>query len=177
MNQQSDHSRHRQEIEDRPDLSCRPDAAARMHLTLGCVHEHEANWEAAIASYRQVLAYDPQDPAVNYFGNNNLAYSLIQMGCFDEAEDYCLAAIDVDVRRHNAHKNLGLVFQGQGRWLDAAHSFLTAHNLNPQDPRALHHLEQLVTARPMLLTQSDSLRAGVKSMRNAIVEGDCAVMQ
>jgi tetratricopeptide (TPR) repeat protein len=156
---------------------CGPDDAARAHLTLGCVHEHEADWEAAIASYRQVLANDPQDPTVKYYGNNNLGFSLIQLGRFDEAEDYCLAAIEVDVHRHNAHKNLGLVHQGQGRWLDAALSFLTAYELNPRDPRAWHHLEQVLAARPVLLKQSESLRAGVEAMQKAIVDGDCSVMQ
>jgi Tfp pilus assembly protein PilF len=88
------------------------DDAARAHLTLGCIHEHEADWTAAVESYRQVLACEPCDPTVQYFGNNNLGYSLIQLGRFDEAEDYCTAAIAIDEQRHNAHKNLGLVCQG-----------------------------------------------------------------
>ena len=177
MNQENDNQRHRQQAEELLARSCQPDDAARAHLTLGCVHEHELDWEAAIASYRQVLANDPQDPTVKYFGNNNLGYSLIQMGRFDEAEDYCLAAVDVEGHRHNAHKNLGLVYQGQGRWLDAALSFLTAYELNPRDPRAWHHLEQVLAARPILLKQSESLRAGVDAMQKAIVEGGCSVMQ
>ena len=98
-------------------------------------------------------------------------------GRFDEAEDYCLAAVDVEGHRHNAHKNLGLVYQGQGRWLDAALSFLTAYELNSRDPRAWHHLEQVLAARPVLLKQSESLRAGVDAMQKAIVEGGCSVMQ
>lgn len=177
MNQQNDDQRHRKQAEELLTRTCQPDEAARAHLTLGCVHEHESNWEAAIASYRQVLARDPEDTAVKYFGNNNLGYSLIQLGRFDEAEDYCLAAVDVDVHRHNAHKNLGLVYQGQGRWLDAALSFLTAYELNPRDPRAWHHLGQVLAARPALLKQSESLRAGVEAMQKAIVEGGCSVMQ
>jgi hypothetical protein len=85
-----------------------------------------------------------------------------------KAEDYCLAAIDVEGHRHNPHKNLGLVYQGQGRWLDAALSFLTAYELNPRDPRAWHHLEQVLAARPALLKQSESLRAGVEAMQKAM---------
>ena len=177
MSQENDDQRHRQQAEELLARPCRPDEAARAHLTLGCVHEHELDWEAAIASYRQVLDCDPEDPAVKYFGNNNLGYSLIQLGRFDEAEDYCLAAIEVNGHRHNAHKNLGLVYQGQGRWLDAALSFLTAYELNPRDPRAWHHLEQILAVRPALLKQSESLRAGVEAMQKAIVEGGCSVMQ
>ena len=177
MNQENDDQRHRQQAEALLARPCPPDEAARAHLTLGCVHEHELDWEAAIASYRQVLASDPQDPTVMYFGNNNLGYSLIQMGRFDEDEDYCLAAVDVEGHRHNAHKNLGLVYQGQGRWLDAALSFLTAYELNPRDPRAWHHLEQVLAARPAPLKQSESLRAGVEAMQKAISGGGCTVMQ
>jgi tetratricopeptide (TPR) repeat protein len=177
LNQENDDQRHRQQAEELLAKPCRPDEAARAHLTLGCVHEHELDWEAAIASYRQVLANDPQDLTVKYFGNNNFGYSLIQLGQFDEAEDYCLAAIEVDVHRHNAHKNLGLVYQGQGRWLDAALSFLTAYELNPRDPRAWHHLQQLLVAKQELLRQSDALRAGVKAMKEVIAGGGCAVMQ
>lgn len=176
MNEKDKDEALRKQAEELLARPCRPDDAARAHLTLGCVHEHEADWEAAIASYRQVLANDPQDPVVQYFGNNNLGYSLIQLGRFDEAEDYCLAAIDVDVHRHNAHKNLGLVYQGQGRWLDAALSFLLAYELNPRDPRAWHHLEQALASRPALLRQSDSLRSGVEARRAARAAGGCVTL-
>jgi tetratricopeptide (TPR) repeat protein len=175
LNQENDNQRHRKQAEELLARSCQPDDAARAHLTLGCVHEHESNWEAAIASYRQVLANEPQDPTVQYFGNNNLAYSLIQLGRFDEAEDFCTAAIEVEERRHNAHKNLGLVYQGQGRWLDAALSFLTAYEFNSRDPRALHQLEQLLSARPDLLHSSASLRARVAAVKQN--DGGGAFMQ
>jgi Flp pilus assembly protein TadD len=105
-----------------------------------------------------VLACDPEDPAVKYFGNNNLGYSLIQLGRFDEAEDYCLAAIEVNGHRHNAHKNLGLARAGQGRWLDAALSLTEAARLCPEDPRAWLHLQKLLAERPALLDQSAQLR-------------------
>jgi hypothetical protein len=49
--------------------------------------------------------------------------------------------------------------------------------LNPRDPRAWHHLEQVLAARPVLLKQSESLRAGVKAMQEAISGGGCTVMQ
>jgi tetratricopeptide (TPR) repeat protein len=177
MNEQDKDEALRKQAEELLARPCGLDDAARAHLTLGCVHEHDADWEDAIASYRQVLVNDLQDPVVQYFGNNNLGYSLIQLGRFDQAEDYCLAAIDVDVHRHNAHKNLGLVYQGQGRWLDAALSFLTAYQLTPQDPRAWHHLEQILAARPALLTQSEALRSGVDAIKQAMATGGFSLMQ
>jgi Flp pilus assembly protein TadD len=158
MNQRDDKQWHRMQAEELLARPCSSDDAARAHLTLGCVHEHEADWEAATASYRKVLACDPQDPIVKYFGNNNLGYSLIQLGRFDEAEDSCLAAIDVDAHRYNAHKNLGLARAGQGRWLDAALSLAEAARLCPEEPRAWLHLQRLLAERPALLDQSTQLR-------------------
>ena len=146
------------------------DELARAQLTLGCISEHERDWPAAIDHYRTVLATDPRDPMICYFGNNNLGYSLIQLGRFDEAEEFCEAAIEIDGQRHNAHKNLGLVQEGQGRWLDAAFSFATAYRRNPHDPRAWRHLEQLLAARPQLLGQSAELRGEVDALR-ALLDG------
>lgn len=134
------------------------DDRARDYLTLGCVSEGEKDWDSAIANYRLALAAVPTNAFLQYFSNNNLGFSLIQQGWFAEAEGYCIAAIEIDPSRHNAHKNLGLVRQGQGRLLDAAFCFVSAYRLRPGDERALSHLEQLVTANPQLLMCSDRLR-------------------
>jgi len=48
------------------------------------------------------------------------------------------------MERHNAHKNLGLNLQGQGRYLEAAHCLLRVAQTAPQDLRALAHLEDLL---------------------------------
>lgn len=150
-----------------------PDDVARAYVTLGCVCEHESNWEAAISNYARAIASAPQDKSLRYFGNNNLGYSLIQLGRFDEAEEYCEAAIEVDEERHNAHKNLGLAFQGQGRWLDAAFCFSRAARISPSDPRSLWHLEQLLSSRPDLLDQSPELRREVEHLQDLIDGNGC----
>jgi tetratricopeptide (TPR) repeat protein len=138
------------------------DDQARAFVTLGCVSEHEEDWEAAIANYQKALAAMPQNASLRYFGNNNLGYSLIQLGRFDEAEGYCVAAIEIVADRHNAHKNLGLVHQGQGRWMAAACSFLKAAWLAPRDQRAFRLLGNLLDAHPELLSQSAELKDGVE---------------
>jgi tetratricopeptide (TPR) repeat protein len=151
-----------------------PDDIPRAYMMLGCLDEHEQDWVAAIAHYRQALAADPHHHVVRYFTNNNLGYSLIQLGRFDEAEKYCAEAIEVDPDRHNAHKNLGLVRQGQGDWLDAAFRFAIAYRIYPGDPRSLWHLEQLLSAQPQLMEQSDELREIVDLLREMIQRGGCA---
>ena len=142
-----------------------PDDIARAYLSLGCISEHERDWEAAIANYTRALEARPEESSVQYFSNNNLGYSLIQLGRYDEAEAFCDAAIALDAYRHNAHKNLGLVYQGQGRWMDAAYSLLNAAWLTPEDPRAFKHLEQLLNTYPHLLSQSADLKLGVERHR------------
>jgi Flp pilus assembly protein TadD len=151
-----------------------PDDVARAHLVLGALAEHRHDWHDAIAHYQQVAAQTPHDPEVCYYGHNNLGFCLIQLGRFDEAEPCCLAAIDVEPRHHNAYKNLGLVYIGQGRWLDGALALLEASQRNPADPRAWRHLEQLLAARPALLDQSADLRHGVAELKQAIDTGRVA---
>ena len=151
-----------------------PDDRARAYVILGVLSEREQDWQAAVANYSRALAAVPHHPHTLYFSNNNLGYSLIQQSRFDEAEDYCVAAIEVDEQRHNAHKNLGLVYQGQGRWLDAAFCFAMAYRRNPRDPRAWHHLEQLLQTRPNLLRQHEDLSQEIDGLRQMIETGGCA---
>ena len=131
--------------------------SARYWLVEGCRCEKCEDWDGAIAYYRKALAADPQDPPVRYFAHNNLGYSLLQVGCFDEAETYCAIAIAINPNWHNAHKNLGLALVGQGRWLDAALSLAEAARLYPDDPRAWLHLQQLLAHKHGLFDQSAEL--------------------
>lgn len=141
-----------------------PDERARAYLTLGCLSEQREHWDRAVSYYCRVLAEASQIDIFRYFGNNNLGYSLIQLGRFDEAEAYCLAAIELNLDQHNAHKNLGLVRQGQKRWLEAAFCFTEAYRLCPQDPRAWHLLSTVLTTQPGLLKASRDLRMLVTNL-------------
>lgn len=137
---------------------------ARVSLAEGCQFEKCQDWEGAIASYRQALEADPKDPLVRYFANNNLGYSLIQLGRFDEAEEYCETAIDINPEQYNAHKNLGLAREGQGRWLDAALSLAEAARLCPANTRAWLHLQQLLKLRPELLAQAPEMVGDIAAL-------------
>jgi tetratricopeptide (TPR) repeat protein len=135
-----------------------PDDVAWANLMLGSVCEHESDWETAVEHYYKVIAAEPRDPRLRYFGNNNLGHSLVQFGRHDEAEGFCLAAIPINPCQYNAHKNLGLVRQGQERWLDAAICFAKALRLGPGDPRSKHLLDGLIAAHPELVSQSEELQ-------------------
>ena len=104
-----------------------PDDQARAYLSLGVLDERREEWEGAISHYRKCLATGSERKDLLYYGNNNLGFSLVKLERFDEAEEFCLAAIEMDPARHNAHKNLGLVRQGLGHWLDAANCYVEAY--------------------------------------------------
>lgn len=137
---------------------------ARAWLAKGCEQERAFDWDGAIESYNHALSADPVDPLIRYFANNNLGYSLLQLGRFDEAEEYCEAAIRINPEQYNAHKNLGLAREGQGRWLDAALCLAEAAQLCPQNTRAWFHLQQLLNGRPGLLEQAPDLVEIVASL-------------
>lgn len=140
---------------------------ARTSLAEGCQCEKREDWEGAIVSYQRSLGADPKDPLVRYFANNNLGYSLLQLGRYDEAEVYCETAIAINPSQYNAHKNLGLALEGQGRWLDAALCLAEAARLCPQNTRAWLHLNHLLNARPGLLGQAPDLVRTVKALEDS----------
>jgi tetratricopeptide (TPR) repeat protein len=145
--------------------SADPDRRAKDMVAEGCEHEHALNWHAAIGCYKEAVLADAQDPRVRYFAHNNLGYSLIQLHRYDEAEEHCEAAIAVNPAQYNAHKNLGLAREGQGRWLDAALSLAEAARHCPEDPRAWLHLQKLLAERPELHDQSPELALAVAEVQ------------
>lgn len=144
-------------------------ALASQYLFEGGHLEKLKDWHAAAAAYRRALAANSPDPRARYFANNNLGYVLLQMEQCEEAADLCRNAIAIDAERYNAHKNLGLAFQGQGQWLDAAWCFLEATRLCPGDARAWQLLEHLLQARPRLLDQ-DAEQGRAFAMTHAALE-------
>ena len=153
------------------------DELAWAHMILGLQHEDELAWEAAVERYGKGVALNPGNPDTRYFCNNNLAFSLIQLGRFEDAEPYCRAAIEIEPGRHNAHKNLGLALQGLRSFLDAAKSFATASRIAPGDPRAWWFLERLVASHPEVLSQSADLRLAVERLRWSVNAGGHAQVQ
>ncbi len=121
-----------------------PAARARCFLTMGQLCEQRGDFPAAVAAYSWALALPARQDLDWYFLNNNLGYSLNQVGRHGEAEAYCRAAIAIDAARYNAHKNLGLSLEGQARLFEAARCFLKAAKAAPDDLRALGHLEDLL---------------------------------
>jgi tetratricopeptide (TPR) repeat protein len=126
------------------DRTANLETKAQIVLALGQTAEKANDYRMAVELYSQALSLEPTVSALWYFIQNNLAYSLIQLERFGEAERYCRQAIKTDPHRPNAHKNLGLSLQGQGRYAEAAQAFVAATQANASDPRALGLLEALL---------------------------------
>jgi tetratricopeptide (TPR) repeat protein len=138
------------------------DAAAQILMAMGQTAERSDDFELAERFYREALLLDAGSEHTRYFIRNNLGYSLNQLGMHLEAEPFCRQAIEIEPRRANAHKNLGLSLQGQGRFREAGSAFVAAMRADPRDPRARRHLEELVATQPDL---ADELREAIAETR------------
>jgi len=145
-----------------------PEKQAFYCLKLGALMEDLQDFESAARWYSRGHALEPLDPSVSYFLNNNLGYSLNQLGRFVEAEGYCRIAIEVDGARHNAHKNLGVALNGQKFFAEAAACFVTATRACPQDGRALLLLQKLVAEQPELLSEAPELAKDLEKLLKAL---------
>jgi len=111
--------------------------------------ESIGDFKAAVAYYKEALALEPVRTPTWYFINNNLGFSLNQLGEFTEARDLPQG----DRNRSQSSRciqNLGLALSGQGDYRGAANCFVTATQVNAGDPRSLRHSRVLVKEHPEL---------------------------
>jgi tetratricopeptide (TPR) repeat protein len=123
------------------------------------------DYTSACEFYSKGLSLNPQSGFTRYFLNNNIGYSLNQLGRFADAEPYCRAAIEVEERCHNAYKNLGVSLTGQKRYAEASVCFVQATRARPTDRRALLCLERLVTEVPEILSLVPGLEKDLDDCR------------
>lgn len=127
-----------------------PEQKAQVIMALGQTAEKANDFELAVRFYSEAIGMEPCRQFTWYYIHNNLGYSLNQLGRFSEGEVYCRRAIEISPIPCNAHKNLGLALQGQGKYAEAAECFVRATQANASDPRSTIHLEQLLKDHPEL---------------------------
>src|ERR1044072_4721008 len=125
-----------------------PEIRARAHFTAGQIREALSDWASACICYQGALASSPKDRDIGYYAHNNLGYCLNRLGRYAEAERSCRQAIGIDPDRFNAHKNLGIAFEGLGDPLVAALSYYTAARAERHDHRAARRARILLTQHP-----------------------------
>jgi tetratricopeptide (TPR) repeat protein len=136
-----------------------PEDRARCFLNMGQAMEQARRYPAAANYYKQALALEPMHTSTWYFVNNNLAFCLIAMDRFAEAEVYCRKAIETDPNRPNAYKNLGTALSGQGQYREAAQCFIAATQVNAADNRAFLLLRDLLRDHPELVFEFEAAAA------------------
>ncbi len=138
------------------------------YLTLGQLMEQTQDYESAISFYTRAFSLEPVISNTWYLINNNLGYCLNHFGRYQQAEPYCRAAIKIDPLRHNAYKNLGISLEGQGQFTEAARCFIQAVKANAADPRACHHLEDLITKHPEISEEMPDISEQVDGCQKAV---------
>jgi tetratricopeptide (TPR) repeat protein len=148
-----------------------PETKAFCFLEMGKLAERHREYQDAVGFYSRAFELEQEGNETWYFLNNNLGYSLNQIGRHAEAEGYCRRAIAVDPSRHNAHKNLGLSLRGQGRYREAAASLLEAVKHNPGDTRAMGHLEEMLECRQELYREIFGIETGgLEQLRKVVYQ-------
>ena len=150
------------------DLAEGPEEKAHCYLTMGQIAEKMDDFAAAVDYYRQAFRLEPVGTELWYFVNNNLGYSLNQLGRFVEAECFCRAAIEINLERYNAYKNLGIALEGQDKPAEAAALYIQAVKLNAGDRRAFIHLLNLLERNPQLLRETPSLVKDLEDCGEAV---------
>jgi tetratricopeptide (TPR) repeat protein len=150
---------------------------AEAYFFLGQAMEHVKDFESAFRFYMQAMELEPRNKMYWYFIHNNIGFSLNQLSRYLDAEKYLREAITIDRSRANAFKNLGLSLEGQGRYSEAARSYIAAVQANATDPRALWHLEELAGRQPELFTELSDLCNQITLCRHAVVLAASGIVQ
>jgi tetratricopeptide (TPR) repeat protein len=137
-------------------------------LCMGQFKERAGDFKEAAKTYLSAMELPHEQSDDWYFLNNNLGYCLNQLGIHAEAIPFCLEAIEINPKRHNAYKNLGVALQGQGDYSKAAVAYIEAIRICPRDVRALHLLEDLVSHEKERILDVGDLMVEMKKCRELV---------
>ena len=142
----------------------------------GLVFTQLERWEEAAALFRQALAAEPTDPVICYRLNNDVGHCLARAGKHIEAEAYCRTAIRTLPKNFQAHRGLSMALMGQGRFVEAADSLLTALTLAPEKASPLRGLVALLLEHPAIITEApecmDRVAAIVRQIPTTVPKKD-----
>ena len=137
-------------------------------LCMGQFKERAGDFGEALKIYLSAMDLPPERNDDWYFLCNNLGYCLNQFGRHAEAAPFCRAAIEINPRRHNAYKNLGVALQNQGEFSKAADAYIEATRICPRDGRALNLLEELVSHEKERILDIGDVIAEMKKCRELV---------
>jgi len=137
-------------------------------LGLGQLMEQVGDFAGASVFYGEGLDLGRGPADARYLLHSHLGHCLNQSGRHREAEGHCRAAIAIDPDRHDAHENLAVALEGQGRPAAAAELFIRAVHLCPANARALRRLDQLMAAHGSVVAEIPDIAAKLDECRELV---------
>ena len=101
--------------------------------------------------------------AGDYDANLNLSACYFQLGKYNQAEQYCQAAANLDPKRPEAFTNLGIIYDSQNRLYDAIKAYKQSLELDTHQPKLWLNLGST-------LMRQDRLDQALTSFQNAAKE-------
>jgi len=146
-----------------PELS---EAASRELFLEGSVCENCGDYEGATWFFEASLHFENPDKEFCYYRLNNLAFNLLCLNKFKEAEVYLEKAIKLMPKRYNSWKNAGVAMEHQGKIEEAAKAYMFAINYSNAEKRSLKHLLRLIARHPEL-RQKEEITGYLDSLAKA----------
>jgi tetratricopeptide (TPR) repeat protein len=90
----------------------------------------------AVQIYLRAVTLEPED----FDTNLNLSACYFQLGKYEMAEHYCLAAVRINPKSPQAYSNLGIIYDSQSKLYEAIKAFKTSLELDTNQPHLLLNL-------------------------------------
>lgn len=119
----------------------------RPHYNLGVTYQSLAEAAKTAVSFDEMLRKACEIylraiiiDAHDYDTNLNLSACYFQLGKYEQAEQYCQAAINIDPDKPQAYGNLGIIYDSQNRLYDAVKAYKRSLEAQTNQPRLLLNL-------------------------------------
>lgn len=115
-------------------------------INLGMVLQEKRRLKEAATLFREALKLEPDNP----MGNSNLGQILVEIGHVDDLEDaerFCLKAVQLTPNRPHPINNLGNVYRAMGRFEEALESYRKAMTIAPEMAMPLNNMGQALQGR------------------------------
>jgi len=129
---------------------------SRLHLKAGNRALEDGDFETAVMWFRRAVKADPNDK----LAQNNLGYSLAELGKRGEAVQYFHKALELDPEYVIARLNLAAALLSDGNYAAAAEEYHKVYQLDPADQLA--HLKWATTLQAM--GQLDQAEAELRAL-------------
>lgn len=132
---------------------------------LGTAYKAQGQVQAAIETYKEVIASLPEQAAVAYY---NLGVALVECGMLTEAEEAYRASIALEPTRAESYCNIGVVFKMTNRMEEAVEAYEHCLRLSPDFELGKKNLALVLTDQGTALKCKNLLSAAVATYERAL---------